>query len=87
MRALEILLSPLSYRVVRLFIFLLGMGALRGAQTGDMRAVVVVLLCLALWNWRWLLYAPPGLPDRLDDLRHGPVVGWVSDRARGLRRS
>jgi len=47
--------------------------------------MAAVLLCLALWNWRWLLYALPGLPDRLDDLRHDPVVGWISDRARARR--
>ena len=63
MRVLEILLSPLSYRVVRLFIFLLGAGAMKGVEAGDARGVVIVLLCLVLWNWRPLLYALPDLAD------------------------
>ncbi|MGI4942919.1 MAG: hypothetical protein ACRYHQ_20535 [Janthinobacterium lividum] len=48
---------------------------------------MVLLLCLALWNWRPLLYTLPSLPDRLDDLGHGPVVEWIFDRARDLRRN
>jgi hypothetical protein len=87
MRVLEALLSPLSYRIVRLFIFLIGAGAMKSVEHGDLRAVVVVAMCLALWNWRPLLYALPDLRDHLDDLRHGRVAEWISDRARGLRRN
>jgi hypothetical protein len=47
--------------IVRLFvsfyyliIFLMGASAARGVGQGEPRALVILIFCVALWNWRWL---------------------------------
>jgi hypothetical protein len=39
----------------RFTLLCVGIGTANGASHGDMPAAVILLLVVALWNWRWIL--------------------------------
>lgn len=39
----------------RFMLLCMGIGAANSVSRGDMHAAVILLLVVALWNWRWIL--------------------------------
>lgn len=60
---------------LRLLLLGMGLGALKGVEASDLRAIAIVALCVGLWFWREVLGI---LPDG---------VAWIRGRRPGFFRA